>query len=186
MKQNKGYTLVEVIIVIAIMAILSGMSFVTLGVIKQAKCNTAVQNLNDQIASLLVKTKAVSEAKDEKLCLLIRQNTAGAVTYADGTTAKKNTFSVILGTEDGVSFTEKEADTAEVTLTELVTIDYTPSDSAQLCPVSGVDQSSYMIIEFNKANGSVRYGAGDYKFIYNGLTIATVHLDAATGSHKVK
>lgn len=185
MKQNKGYTLVEVIIVIAIMAILASMSFVTLGIIKQAKCNTAASNLNDQIGSLLVKTRALSEAKTDKLCLLIRKNSA-TVTYADGTNARKNSFSVILGTENGSSFTEKEADTAEVTLPDLITIDYTPSDSTQICPVSGVDKESYMIIEFNKANGSVRYGAGDYDIKYNGSTVATVHLDAATGSHKVE
>lgn len=183
MKQNKGYTLVEVIIVIAIMAILSGMSFVTLGVIKQAKCNTAIQNLNDQIASLLVKTRALSEAKNERLCLLIRKNTGGEVTYADGTTAKQNTYSVILGTENGTAFLEKEVDVAEATLTDLVTISYTPADATQECPASGTDE---MIIEFNKSNGSVRYGAGDYTFTYNGMTIGTVHLDATTGNHKVE
>ena len=59
MKKNKGYTLIEMIIVIAIMAILTAVAFVTLGVIHQAKCNAAVNSLDNQIGSLWIKTKAI-------------------------------------------------------------------------------------------------------------------------------
>ena len=43
-----------------------------------------------------------------------------------------------------------------------------------------------MIIEFNKSNGSVRYGAGTYEIVYNNKVVATVYLDADTGNHYVK
>ncbi len=189
MKKNQGYTLIEAIIVMAIIAILSGMSFVTLGIIKQAKCSEAANTISNQIGSLLTKTKALSEAKDKPLCMMIQYNDSN-VTYSDGTTAKAGSYSIVLGYHDGTGFTVKSATPsgdykAEATLPNILTVKYTSTDKKP-CNIAGLDAEKKMIIEFNKANGSVRYGAGTYEIVYNGSTVATVHLDATTGNHYVK
>lgn len=191
MKKNHGYTLIEMIIVMAIIVILSGVSFVTIGIIKQAKCNSAATTLSNQIGSLLVKTRALSEAKksatDPKkspLCMKIQYNDSD-VTFADGTYAKAGSYSLILGYDNGTTFVEKTADTVEATLPDIITINYTSTDKKS-CSITGLDTSTNMIIEFNKSNGSVRYGAGTYEIVYNNNVVATVYLDADTGNHYVK
>lgn len=184
MKKNHGYTLIEMIIVIAIIAILSGVSFVTIGIIKQAKCNAAATTLSNQMGSLLVKTRALSKAKDSPLCMKIQYNDSD-VTFADGTFAKAGSYSLILGYDNGTTFVEKTADTVETTLPDIITINYTSTDK-QSCSIAGLDASKNMIIEFNKSNGSVRYGAGTYEIVFNGKVVATVYLDADTGNHYVK
>ena len=165
------------------MAILSGMSFVTIGIIKRAKCNAAASTLNAQMGSLLIKTKALSEAQGDRLCMKIVHN-ATDVTYANGTIAKAGSYSLILGYDDGISFTEKTADTVEATLPNILKIEYEPESGTSDCSL--VDGTEEMLIEFNKSNGSVRYGAGKYKIIYANNTVATVSLDASTGNHFVK
>lgn len=191
MKKNHGYTLIEMIIVIAIIVIVSGMSFVTIGIIKQAKCNAAANTLSNQIGSLLVKTRALSEAKVSStdpnkapLCMKIQYNDSD-VTFADGTFAKAGSYSLILGYDNGTTFVEKTADTVETTLPNIITINYITTDR-ESCGIAGLDTSKNMIIEFNKSNGSVRYGAGSYEIVYNNNVVATVYLDATTGNHYVK
>lgn len=185
MRKNQGYTLIEMIIVIAIIAILSGVSAITIGIIKKAKYNEAAVTLNNQMGSLLVKTKAISEAKTNPLCMKIQYNDAD-VTYADGSLAKAGTYSLILGYHNGTTFVPKTADTAEATLPNIITIKYTQEAGTSACNIAGLDTDKNMVIEFDKSNGSVRYGAGTYDIIFNGDTVATVRLDAATGKHSVK
>ncbi|MCM1497748.1 MAG: type II secretion system GspH family protein [Clostridium sp.] len=184
MKKNHGYTLIEMLIVLAIIVILSGVSFVTIGIIKQAKYNAAATTLSDQIGSLLVKTRALSEAKTDRLCMQIRYNDS-EVTYADGTYAKAGTYSLILGYHVGNTFVEKTANTAEATLPEIIEIEYDTTDSTA-CDIAGVDDTTNMIIEFNKSNGSVRFGSGNYNILFNGRCVATVYLDSVTGNHYIK
>lgn len=182
MKKNRGYTLIEVIIVVAIMAILAGMSFVTLGIIRNAKAQAAATTLNDQIGSLLIKTQALSEAKNSTLCLKIQYNDAD-VTYADNTTARAGTYSLILGYHNGNNFVPKVADTAEATLSDLITIEYTSKDKTP-CNITGANDKN-MYIEFNKSNSSVRYGSGAYTIKLDDRVMSYVVLDAATGNHYV-
>ena len=164
------------------------MSFITIKIIKQAKCNAAASTLDAQMGSLLIKTKAISEAKDSPLCMLIQYNTHD-INFADGTIAKAGSYSLILGYNDGSSFTPKELDAdgnavAEAILPNILEIEFRTETGASQC--SFVDGSETMLIEFKKADGSVRYGAGSYEITYNGTKVATVMLDAATGNHSVK
>ena len=180
MKKNHGYTLIEVIIVIAIIAILSGLSVVTLGIIRNAKAQAAATTLSDQMQSLLIKTKALSSAKDETLCMKLE--------YVDekreigNVTARAGSYLLTLGIHKDSGFEAREADKVEAVLPDLITIEYTPSEGQSTdITVPATDA----IIEFNKSDGSVRSGAGVYTFRYNGNIMSYVVLDATTGNHYV-
>lgn len=202
MKKNKGYTLIEVIIVLAIMAILSGLAAVTIGIINNAKHNAAVTSLDNQMGSLWIKTKALSQGKvqttptaaTEKatypMCMQILHN-------ADGT------YSIIFGYDTGAAFIPGDTGTiAEVeaggqsvdkagnnatglqaTLPKIVSVTYEPSTGARK-PSFATDDA--MIIEFIKSDGSVKYGAGTYKIVCKNGSTMSVYLDAITGNHYIK
>ena len=186
MKKNQGYTLIEVIIVIAIIVILAGMSFVTLGIIKQAKATEAAETLDNQIGSLLVKTKAISDAKKNVLCMKIMYNDSD-VTYSDGTYAKDGSYSIFLGYDENVTgvFSAEKSDIPEATLPDIIKIKYTSASGGSAITL-GDGTNTDVVIEFNKSNGSVRYGAGTYEIVYNDNTVATVVLDETTGNHYIK
>ncbi len=196
MKKNKGYTLIEMIIVIAIMAILTAVAFVTLGVIHQAKCNAAVNSLDNQIGSLWIKTKAISQGKTQTsptssepgaaypLCMQLCKNVDSTDDIRDGS------YEIILGYEDGTNFIQKEKVEA---LTDIVSIKYTETSGhaeqrhSTLTSSPNADGTTdNILIEFNKSDGSVKYGAGTYEVIYNNSTVASIYLDSITGNHYIK
>ncbi len=203
MKKNKGYTLVEMLIVIAIMAIVSGMAFVTIGIIYQAKYNAAIDTLNTQMDSLWIKTKALSQGKiqvsgqdsitdssDVKakypLCMMLKENT-------EDDDVKDGCYELILGYDDGNGFTKKEVVSV---LTNIISINYKPSSTEQKHPTLTKDSTqvngetnestSQVLLEFNKSDGSVKYGAGTYEIIYSDRIVGTVYLDPTTGNHYIK
>lgn len=203
MKKNSGYTLIEFIIVLAIMAILSGMAFVTLGIIKQAKCSAAASELDNQMASIWIKTKALSQSKTQSssssdipsakypLCAMIKKNTDSADNVKDGK------YEILLGYDNGNTFILKESLTA---LDSIIEVTYDKSSSTKTKTFSSIDYSAdstrgsdtstdvdkAFVIEFNKADGSVVYGAGSYHIVYNGKITADVYLDSITGNHYIK
>ncbi|MGN0438142.1 MAG: prepilin-type N-terminal cleavage/methylation domain-containing protein [Lachnospiraceae bacterium] len=194
MKKNQGYTLIELIIVLAIIAILTGMSFVTIAVIRQAQYNSSASTLSNQMGSLLVKTKAVSEAKDDPLCMLLHKYSK-TVTLDDGKVIRKGSYALILGRDTSSGFVVKNTNSAfseddtsivvEDVLASIISIKYTSTDDDPFA-VSGSNDTDHLIIEFVKSNGSVRYGSGSYEIIYNERTVATVKLDKTTGNHYLK
>lgn len=181
MKNNKGYTLIEMVIVIAIMAILTGVSVVTIGVIKEAKVNAAINTIENQMSSLWIKTKALSQSKVQSsplssgeagtypLCMMIEKNTDDSDDVKDGS------YQLILGYEAGSGFVDKEV---VATLTDYISIVYTDS--------AGVELTDSIVIQFNKSNGSVVKGAGTYNIIYNDKVFGTIYLDGVTGNHYIK
>lgn len=193
MKKNKGYTLIEMLIVIAIMAILSGVAFVTLGVMRQAKYNASISAFQTQLSNLWIQTKAISQSKVQAsptssensakypLCMIVTLN------EDDTDDVRNGSFVVKSGYNLGSDFDENEDLT---TLTHLVKIKYTPTNSKQVHDKTNLDGSGYiagdLIIQYNKSDGSVKYGAGTYDFYYNDRVVGTVHLDSVTGNHYVK
>ena len=58
MKENKGYSLVEMIIVIAIIAVLSAAAMVTITLINSAKTKEAAVTIDSEISALVAKAKS--------------------------------------------------------------------------------------------------------------------------------
>lgn len=189
MTKNKGYTLVELIIVIAIMMILSGLTFVTLGIIKDAKRSAAVNAFNNQISSCLIKTKAISDVVSDPtnpvpaLCLVIQERTDGKYAIMIG----YNQGSKITLDSAGLTELDPNDDThcEEVLPREVESIDYTASVSSQ--EYSSTDGK--MVIQFIKSYGSLKYGGGTYDLhtTKNGgdTIFATIELDPVSGKHDV-
>lgn len=181
MKKNKGYTLVEMIIVIAIIAILGGVSFITIGIIKESKRQSAVSKLDNQMSSCLVRTKAVSTSTNSTstpLCIVIKKR-------ADGC------YAVMTGYINGSDITDKagnpldpdiDANCEEILSKEISKIEYSPATGQAW---SGSD----MVIQFIKSDGSTKYGGGSYTMYAKtdeSKPYATICLDPVSGKHYVK
>ncbi len=179
MKKNKGYTLVEMIIVIGIMAVLSAVTFVTLYIIKLGKRNAAVHTFENQISNCLVKTKALSDMESTSkgaLCMLVQFDTA------------KNRYVISLANHSGLTYTSIAGTETELP-EEVGTIVYVESPANQKATDTTVDNTN-MVIQFVKSDGSVKYGGGTYYFYSRGIepndtssSFATITLDAMTGNH---
>lgn len=186
MVKNKGYTLIELIIVIAIIGILAGASFVSIGVIREAKRQAAVNTLNSQISSLLVRTKAVSAASknaavnptDDPLCMVIKKRTDG-------------TYAIVTGTYDGsgsmsVSDPNVDANCEAILPKDIVQIKYVP-DGAQRATVVSSSDDDDLLIQFVKSDGSTQYGGGEYEvYVKGGRLYATIYLNKVSGNHYIK
>jgi len=175
--KNKGYTLVELIIVIAIMAILAGMSFITIGIINQAKCSAAVTTVDNQLSSCLIRTKAVSNVATPMCMVVVQRN--------DGT------FAIMTGKLDSsgaLTYDDPNVDdNCEAILPRQIhKIEYTPSPAAQEFSAANGE----MVIQFVKSDGSVKYGAGEYKMFTQRQggehLCATIVVEASSGKHYIK
>ena len=189
---NKGYTLVEMVIVIAIMAVLSGMAFYTYGIVKKAKCNAAIDTFNNQLTSLWIKTKALSQGKVQSnprtaddsskypLCIKVEKNADSTDDIRDGS------YVMYLGYDTGAAFTEKEQ---VAILPEFIEIDYAagPLVTNHALNKDGTlgttGTQDTFIIEFNKYDGSVKYGAGAYRFYFDNRMYGSIVLNGVTGNH---
>lgn len=191
MKNNKGYTLIEMIIVIGIMAILTGVAVVTIGIIKDARCTAAVNSFQSQVSALWIKTKAISQGSvqsdSEKtssdveavypLCMQILKNTDSSDDVKDGA------YEMILGYCTDAGFQEKET---VAVLTEIIDIQYSPVGSEHELNSYDDNDITSVIIQFNKSNGSVAYGAGTYKIMYNDNSYGSIYIDRISGNHYIK
>ena len=201
MEKNKGYTLVEMVIVIAIMAILASLSIFSVGIIKDAKRSAAINTFDNQLSNCLVKTKAVSDKNvtDKELCMYIYKRTVGTksnycikvgyeVTDGVQDITKKDASNLPIVVGASLSYATASADDTNwdailpKEVTDIVYTDATSSTSIGLGK----------IIKFNKSNGTVEDGAGTYTFYKNdtkdngGTAYATFYLDEKTGNHYIK
>lgn len=182
-KKNKGYTLIEMLIVIAIMLIFSALSIVVLAIIKDAKRSSAINTFDNQISSCLVRTKAVSgKDNDTKpYCMLIQKRSDS-----------KGQYGIIMGylsggniiNDKGVTLSvNKDEDCVAILPREVEQIQYDASNTEQ----SSKNAENKFLIMFNKSDGSVSCGAGTYNLISTRnnetSTFAKIYLDMSTGSH---
>jgi type II secretory pathway pseudopilin PulG len=182
--------MVEMIIVIAIMAILSGAAVINLSVSKQAKCTAAANAFNNQLSVLSTQTQALSDndaTVNKKLCMKITNGVQGIA--SEGVSVNRSYTTLQLGYLDSANNFTQKPDSKTVWISDVVdSIQYTEGSgyeySGQEHSITTTDGPS-LIVMFNKSNGSVQYGAGDYSIMYNGRVMAVIHLDPMTGHHSV-
>ncbi|MDE5965873.1 MAG: prepilin-type N-terminal cleavage/methylation domain-containing protein [Lachnospiraceae bacterium] len=175
---NRGYSMVEMIIVLAIIIIISTVGFLTMNIVNGARVSSAMNQLNAQFSFLANLTKAQSAETamklyfdDAKDCYVIGygiyDNAAG--TFTDSTSQSPVDLAsgiLIYGTVDGGT--------------------------------RAVVDSDGLIIQFNKSDSSVLLGYGTYEIIKNPSgksptesdgsepAAATILLNKSTGSHYAK
>lgn len=168
---NKGYSLVELIIVIAIIGILSALSLGTWRSVDNANYKKAVSTLESEMRTLRNSTMAQDSSMAMKLYL-----------------GDDGIYYVVRGTYDGTDFTEPAAGTA------LADLDYYKYQGTSN-PVSILKKGSItyngtvvdeqgVIIQFNKSDGSITSanGAGEYcVYRRNGKLVANIHVKTTTG-----
>ena len=179
MEKNKGYTLIEMIIVIAIMAILSGLAVVSLNLISKARARDAVQTFNSQLSNLWLRTKSTAATQKSMRAVLENCHEADEDDRNYVFTISDSTVN-----DAGATIWQDEDTTTLKKWDKYITIEYTASPTGQMPTENATGK---WIIQFDKATGAVVKGAGTYAFKdKSGSVIATVHLDAVTGNHYIK
>lgn len=176
-RNNAGYSLVELIIVLGIIAVLSGLAAVTISAITTARATSAKESFNEELSTLQTMTKS----QNKKAAMMIEKNgDKYQITYG--------TFTG--DTSDVTAFGDKANFTADASK-DVVTLDRvkimyaakasdTPKELTQVNASSGI-----MIIMFNKADGAVLSGSGIYTFNKDRSdnSVGKVTLNKTTGSH---
>lgn len=184
MNKNKGYTLIEMIIVIAIMAILSGVAAATFSLISKAKAQDAVTTFNSQLSYSWLQTKATG-TKQKSMYALIK-GPAKDIGDSDFDRGGDCDYTFQLYDNDSTGASKVKETSTFKAWAKYVTITYTPESSSQATAGFG-DSKSGFVIRFDKASGAVLKGAGSYTFKdAKGNLVATIYLDATTGHHYVK
>lgn len=165
-KNNKGYTLVETIIVISMIAVLSSIAVLSLSIVKGARTKKAATSLNSQLASLRLNTMG----KSADLCIKL---------YYDATSKE---YIVQQGSSSDGTLTNFVASGDPLSLGTQIKINYI-NDAGVTYAVDEIG----MIIQFNKSDGSVISGGGKYVICRdNGSSDYTVVLNSVTGSREIE
>lgn len=168
-KKNDGYTLVELIIVIAIIAVMSGAGVLTISTIKTAQATTSMQKFDSELSTLEMKTK--TQSKD-------------AAIYIEKDGANYNIYYGTCPDDDPLNFSPaftQRSSTDPDTVLERVTIKYSSTyEDKDAAEVTG------MMIKIRKSDGKVLSGAGEYIFCKYGSsdqTVGRIMLNGSTGGH---
>ena len=183
---NKGYTLVELVIVIAIVAILAAMSTVSVTLIHSAKAKDATVSFDNQVATLITKSKNVSTEQTDKVYAMRVYNSGGTIYIQDGyydTANDKYEFST---TEKGKAIS-KRVDVKFTGTVDLPDASGSPSGSLSTVNSESVkDDSRFpygVCIRYDKT-GRCLAGYGEYSFHKaNGNKVGTVWV-RKNGSHE--
>lgn len=159
-KDNQGYSLVEMVICIAIIAILSGMAVISLSSIANAKASTAREDFDQEIAALQMRIK--SQDKDNAIRI-----------ERDG---KK--YNVYYGTCASGSFVANDPSKPDIVLDRVEIHRTYPGEADD-------ELLDEMVFRFNKSDNYSISGYGRYDFYKPGASspIGSVTINKNTGSH---
>lgn len=188
--KNKGFSLVEMIIVLGIIAVMSTMALISINIIHSAKAKDAATVFDSEVATLKTKAKGMGvdldkngKIDDNEINLLycIKIYKSGDDYYlCNGYTTAANVYADFnsISTANGGKGRN---------LSSFVKIRYT-GKLIDGTPVSSYDPANgtqAIYIVFNK-RGECVYGAGEYEFKKsNGKTVARKYI-RANGSHGSK
>lgn len=171
---NKGYSMVELIIVMCIIGVLTAASFVTLRSVDSAKYKKAVSTLESEMTTL----RTTTMAQDSRMAMRLYLGADGNY-YIERGHCIGGTFSA--GAPEGLS--------------EAAKVYYNYSGVANPVKVLARGSLTYngnpvttegIVIQYNKSDGSIdaANGAGEYcLYRRNGELIANVHLKSVTGRY---
>lgn len=178
---NSGYTLVELIIVLAIIVILTTAAFVTMSVMHTAKVKEAAATFDAEVTDLIARTRNQDVYQDT--------NQNGIKDFGEELPGYK--YELGISYEGGKYFinnwfltpggTHSEAATKRKSMSAYVRIQYSDFDGVYVDDAVADGHT----IRFDKSGACVE-GAGVYKFLKkDGSVIATVTINK-NGSHQIK
>ncbi|MCM1273353.1 MAG: prepilin-type N-terminal cleavage/methylation domain-containing protein [Clostridium sp.] len=189
---DKGYTLVEMIIVIAIIVILSSAAFITLSVLHTAKVRDAATTFYAEVNAMYAKAKGQQAYHDANgngkmdTAEIDRGACYFLALYKDGDKlfVKRGVWA-----SDGSKTYDDYLDNANsgkgINLSPYTTIDYTSADGGTVVNNISMDDTNPFMVSFNRSGRCIR-GAGTYKFKKkNGGTLVTVTINV-NGSYQIK
>lgn len=198
-KDNKGYSLVELLIVLAIMAVLSGLAVVTWNIVYKAKCQAGANNFNSEVNTL----RSSTMAKNEDFCVRVYQEESGAYIVERGLCPTDNIddFWVpnISDKDNYDDFFNYNNTGTPLTIKIKYEISYknTKNNTTYIIQESkayedlGGAKPEGILIKYAKSDGSMKCGYGEFVFQKVSksnkiVTLSTVTLNKETGSHFVK
>lgn len=199
---NKGYSLVELVIMMGIMAVLSALAGVTIHLIDSARYTAATNTIESELSTLRMMTMA----KDSNMCLRFYCDNDGNYfiergVSSDGTVAN---FRVpAQGDSDYDEYFSYNSSNKPIKVSNKITVQYKTSETLpsgaqsavtylmsaeaqKSVPATNVANASLkgVIIQFNKSDGSVRKGNGNINIIKkDGSKCAKIVLNQVSGSH---
>ena len=187
---NNGYSFVEMLIVLAIMAIMSAMAIVTWNSVKSAKYKQAVSTFESELSTLRTSTMGQGDGMAMKVYY--------DADYSDRFGKKIGAYVITRGYVDNsgtfqeVTYNSSSTDSLQrslyfsyagvsnpVFIMQKGKIQYAPTGSNVY---TDIDDSG-IVIQYYKSDGSVKSGQGDGVFRFykdNGKMIADVHLVQVT------
>jgi prepilin-type N-terminal cleavage/methylation domain-containing protein len=182
---NKGYTLVELVIVIAIVAILAAMSAVSITLIHSAKAKEASVSFDNQVATLITKSKNTSTQQADKVYAMRVYNDGGILYIQEGlydTSANKYEFDA---TDKGKAISSR-VDVKYTGVVDVPDASGVPSGTLSTLNAVSLKDAAFpygICIRYDKT-GRCLDGYGEYSFHKkNGNKVGTVWV-RKNGSHE--
>ena len=188
--KNKGFSLVEMIIVLAIVAVMSTMALVSINIIHSAKAKDAATTFDSEVATLKTKAKGmgVDANKNGKI-----DDTEEGLLYCTKISKQGDKYYLCTGYTNKSAIASGFTSTSTLNggkgknLSEYVRIRYNGklANGTSVSDYDPADGTAAIYIVFNK-RGECIYGAGEYEFKKtNGKTVARKYI-RANGSHGSK
>ena len=194
-ERNRGYSFVEMLIVLAIMALMSAMAIVTWNAVDSAKYRNAVSTFESEISTL--RTATMAQGSEMALKVYYDSNYKDRFGKQIGAYIIKRGYVDDMGDFHEINKINPDALPAQYShLANSVYYDYRGvSDPIYLTQkgkinysASGVGLSDIgdagVVSQFNKSDGSLLSGSGTFQIVKaNGTTVANVNIVRITGAY---
>jgi len=171
--KNKGYSLVEMIVVLAIIGIVSAMSVVSITMIHSAKAKDAAVVFDAEVAELIAKSKGQSDSNSDIFAFKI---------YKDGETYYLQHGTVVCSGAGSYTFTADSSD--PISISKYVRVSFYPEGEAyNNAWDAGYDLGTTgQVLVFSKSGQCVS-GAGNYGFFKRNGNLVARTVVRKNGSH---